>query len=219
MAGMREGRPPRYIAVEGPIGVGKTSLARLLAAHLGGRAILETVEENPFLGRFYEDPEKYAFQTQLFFLLSRFRQQMELSQQDLFHPVTVTDFIFEKDRIFANVNLTQDELSLYEQVYSLLEHRVVKPDLVIYLQASTEVLLKRIKSRGWEFEKGIEAQYVDEIRRAYQRFFFYWKTTPLLVVDTSWIDFVNRKQDLAVLLKAIERGPKGVEYFIPRDLP
>lgn len=216
---MREGRPPRYIAVEGPIGVGKTSLARLLAAHLGGRAILETVEENPFLGRFYEDPEKYAFQTQLFFLLSRFRQQMELSQQDLFHPVTVTDFIFEKDRIFANVNLTQDELSLYEQVYSLLEHRVVKPDLVIYLQASTEVLLKRIKSRGWEFEKGIEAQYVDEIRRAYQRFFFYWKTTPLLVVDTSWIDFVNRKQDLAVLLKAIERGPKGVEYFIPRDLP
>src|SRR5438477_12589515 len=154
--------PHRYIAVEGPIGVGKTTLTRALAKRFSGRTIFEVVEENPFLASFYQDRNKFAFQTQLFFLLSRFKQQQELHQQDLFNQLTVSDYLFAKDRIFASITLDPNELSLYERIYQMLGPRVMKPDLVIYLQARLEVLLARIKKRGREFERKFDADYLAE---------------------------------------------------------
>jgi deoxyadenosine/deoxycytidine kinase len=205
----------QYIAVEGPIGVGKTSLARMLAEHFGGRAIMEAVEENPFLSRFYQDSDKYAFQTQVFFLLSRFRQQRELLQQDLFHRVTVTDYLFDKDRLFAHLTLGEDELALYKQIYSLLEARVLRPDLTIYLQASPEILIRRIRKRNMDYERGIDAEYIERVSEAYRQFFFQWNASPLLVVDTSRIDFVHREEDFQMLIREMTHATHGVHYFIP----
>src|SRR3954468_6118431 len=155
----------RYIVVEGPIGGGKTSLANILTERYSARRVLEVVEENPFLASFYQDRQKYAFQTQLFFLLSRFKQQQDLFQQDLFSNVTVSDYLFAKDRIFASITLDSNELALYERIYEHLGPRVLKPDLVIYLQARLEVLLARIRKRGREFERKFDADYLAELAR------------------------------------------------------
>jgi deoxyguanosine kinase len=206
---------PRYIVVEGPIGVGKSSLVAILAKSLKARTILEVVEDNPFLSSFYGDRAKFAFQTQLFFLLSRFRQQQELWQQDLFAQVTVSDYLFAKDRIFAALTLDANELSLYERVYELMGPRVIKPDLVIYLQARLEVLLARIKKRGRDFERRFDADYLAQVCRAYNDFFFHYNQTPLLVVNTSDIDFVGDPGDLEPLLTAIRRMGKGTHYYNP----
>ena len=206
---------PRYIVVEGPIGVGKTSLVNILSKALKARSIFEIVEENPFLANFYSDRQKYAFQTQLFFLLSRFKQQGELFQQELFAQVTVSDYLFAKDRIFAALTLDPNELALYERVFDLMGPRVVKPDLVIYLQARLEVLLGRIKKRGREFERRFDPDYLSGICRAYNDFFFHYSETPLLVANTSDIDFVNNPEHQESLLSTIWKMRKGTQYYNP----
>ena len=205
----------RYIAIEGPIGAGKTTLASLLAARFGGRLVTEPVEENPFLAGFYEDRRKHAFQTQIFFLLSRFQQQQGLFQQDLFSQVTIADYLFAKDRIFAALNLDANELALYEQIYALLGTRTVKPDLVIYLQARQEVLLQRIRRRGRDFERHLEPTYLESLVQAYNDFFFHYDETPLLVVNTSDIDLAGSAADADALIAVIRRHRKGTQHYNP----
>lgn len=205
----------RYIVVEGPIGVGKTSLANILARRFGARLVLEVVEENPFLSSFYADRQKYAFQTQIFFLLSRYRQQQELFQQELFNSVTVSDYLLAKDRIFANLTLDNHELALYERVFEALGPNVVKPDLVIYLQGRLEVLLQRIKKRARDFERQFDAEYLQALSHAYNDFFAHYDETPLLVVDTSDIDFVHNEGDLDALLSAVNGVRQGTHHYIP----
>lgn len=205
----------RYIALEGPIGVGKSSLAKLLAEELGGRTMLEPVDENPFLVNFYGDMKKHAFQTQLFFLLSRYQQQQELNQRELFGQSVVSDYLFAKDRIFAYMNLSEHELGLYEQVFRLLDSRLVKPDLVVYLQASSEVLLERIEKRNNDYERKIEEEYLENLVEAYNKYFFYYTETPLLVVNTTEIDFVENPEDLSNLVKEIESIRGGTQHYIP----
>jgi deoxyadenosine/deoxycytidine kinase len=205
----------RYIAVEGPIGVGKTTLAELLAEEMNGKTLVEEVEANPFLPKFYKDRKEYAFQVQLFFLLSRYQQQKELSQVDLFSTSVVSDYLFSKDRIFAYLNLDGNELGLYEQVYRLLDARIPKPDLVIYLQASSEVLMERILRRNKDFERDIEEEYLEKVVDAYNKFFFYYNDTPLLVVNTTEIDFVKEPSDLSNLVKEIRSIKGGTQHYIP----
>ncbi|MEE9613947.1 MAG: deoxynucleoside kinase [Thermodesulfobacteriota bacterium] len=205
----------RYIAVEGPIGVGKTTLAEMLADEFGGRILTEEVDTNPFLPRFYEDTRKYAFQVQLFFMLSRYQQQKELAQADLFTTTVVSDYLFAKDRIFAYLNLDENELGLYEQVFRLLDERIPKPDLVIYLQASSEVLLERIDKRAKDYEKRIEDEYLEKVVDAYNKHFFYYTDTPLLVVNTTDIDFVANPADLSNLVKEIRSLKGGTQHYIP----
>lgn len=205
----------RYIVVEGPIGVGKTTLTRQLTQRLNGRALFEEVEENPFLASFYADRAQYAFQTQLFFLLSRFRQQQELFQDELFKQVLVSDYHFAKDRIFASITLDQNELGLYNRVYDLLGPRIRKPDLVVYLRARQDVLMGRIRKRGREFERRFDAEYLSELSAAYNDFFFRYEETPLLVVDTSDIDFVANEGDFDSVVDAIEGLKKGTVHFQP----
>ncbi|MBI5587314.1 MAG: deoxynucleoside kinase [Deltaproteobacteria bacterium] len=205
----------RYIAIEGPIGVGKSSLAEFLAKGLNGRTLIEEVDANPFLSNFYADIKKYAFQTQLFFLLSRYQQQKGMFQQELFSSTVISDYLFAKDRIFAYLNLDENELGLYEQVYRLLDTRIPKPDLVIYLQASTDVLLKRIGKRNKEYEKNVKEEYLEKLVEAYNRYFFYYSDTPLLVVNTSEIDFVNNPADLTNLVKEIKKMKGGSQHYIP----
>ena len=204
---------PGYIAIEGVIGVGKTTLATLMSERLGAQLQLEEVEDNPFLEKFYTDMRGYAFQTQIFFLLSRYRQQMELTQASLFQQKVVSDYIFAKDRIFAYLNLSEDELVLYEWIYQLLDQRVVKPDLVIYLQAPVQVLLKRIRKRALWYEKEMDQEYLEKVSKAYNTFFFHYKDTPLLVVNTSNIDFVHREADMKNLIREIQNTEKGVRYI------
>jgi len=205
----------RYIVVEGPIGVGKTTLVRLLAEEFNGRAVLEHVEENPFLKKFYEEPGSYSFQTQLFFLLSRYRQQRQLAQQDLFNQATVADYLFAKDQIFAQVNLEGDELALYRQLFKLLDSRLPKPDLVIYLQARAEVLMERLRKRDRDYERRISQEYVEKVAEAYRDFFFYYEETPLLVVNSSAVDFVASTEELADLVREINSMGQGVQHYIP----
>ncbi len=206
---------PRHIAIEGPIGVGKTSLAQILAERTGGRLVLEQPEENPFLAGFYAERRKYAFQAQVFFLLSRFQQQQALLQQDLFNQSTIADYLFAKDRIFAALTLEPAELALYNQVYTLLDPRVARPDLVVYLQARTEVLLARVKKRGRDYERNIEPAYLDALAKAYRDFFFHYEDTPLLVVNTSDIDFETNPDDLETLVSVIDRHRKGTRHYVP----
>ena len=206
---------PRYITVEGPIGVGKTTLANILAERLGGRVVLEQPEENPFLPAFYSDRRKHAFQAQLFFLLSRFQQQQALFQQDLFSRSTIADYLFAKDRIFASLTLDPNELALYQQVYDLLGPRVVRPDLVIYLQARVDVLVSRIKKRGRDYERGMDAGYLEALAKAYSDFFFHYEDTPLLVVNTSDIDLEGNPEDLEALLAVIRKHRKGTQHYVP----
>jgi len=205
-----------YIAIEGVIGAGKTSLARMLSERLGARFVLEKFEENPFLPRFYEDPEHYAFQTQIFFLLSRYRQQQELFQADLFHSHIVSDYIFEKDKIFAYITLRDDELKLYENLLSTIERTIPSPDLVIYLQSSVDRLMENIRKRGREMEKNMAVEYIKELNEAYNYFFFRYKSTPLLIVKATDIDFVNNPDHFEDLLTQILRPNKvPVEYYNP----
>ena len=205
----------RYIVVEGPIGVGKTSLTRALSKRFNARSVFELVEENPFLASFYQDRNKHAFQTQLFFLLSRFKQQQELFQQELFSQVTVSDYLFAKDRIFASITLDPNELALYERVYEHLGPRVMKPDLVIYLQARLDVLLARIRKRGREFERKFDPEYLAELARTYNDFFHRYDETPLLVINTSDIDFVESENDFEELIRAIGSIKAGTHYYQP----
>lgn len=205
----------RYVAIEGPIGVGKTSLAGLLAAAFSGQTLIEEIETNPFLSRFYAETKKYAFQTQLFFLLSRYQQQKQLSQQELFGEAVISDYLFAKDRIFAYLNLDENELPLYEQVYRLLDAKIRKPDLVIYLQASTDVLVDRIRTRDNDYEKDIKEEYLLRLIDSYNRYFFYYNDTPLLVVNTTEIDFVQNEADLKGLVKKIKTMKGGKEYYLP----
>lgn len=206
---------PRYIVVEGPIGVGKTSLADLLAERLQARKLLEGPEENPFLSQFYTDMRRYAFQTQLYFLLNRFRQQQELVQFDLFKQSLVSDYLFAKDKIFAYLTLDDNELALYERLHPLLEMRVQKPDLVLYLQASTDVLMRRIQLRARAYERELGRAYLEDVNAAYNHFFFHYSATPLLVVNTNEIDFVKHKEDFEDLVKQVETVRAGTHYYVP----
>lgn len=205
----------RYIAIEGPIGVGKTSLVQLLGEYFNAHTVLETVEDNPFLGEFYRNRERYAFQTEMFFLLSRYRQQMSLSQYNLFNRVTITDYIFDRNRIFAYINLNNDEIRLYEDVYSILRHKIPKPDLLIYLQADIDTLRKRIKMRGRVFEKNISDEYLDVVNKAFNNYFFHYTQSPILIVNANDINYVERKEDLKDLIKKILSHKKGREYYSP----
>jgi deoxyadenosine/deoxycytidine kinase len=204
----------RSIAVEGPIGVGKTSFVQLLAQKFDAFTVLEDVE-NPFLKPFYEDKPGAAFQVQLFFLLSRYRQLQELAQRDLFRQVTLCDYIFPKDKIFAYLNLDDSELLIYDRLYALLEEQVPKPDLVIFLQAETRALVERIHKRNRDYEREISETYVNEVNKAYNYFFFHYSQTPLLVIDTTAIDFVRHAEHLDELLDQIRKMEHGVQYYRP----
>jgi deoxyguanosine kinase len=206
---------PRYIAVEGPIGAGKSTLAQILAERLGARLVEDAADENPFLASFYGDRRKHAFQAQLFFLLSRFQQQQVLFQQDLFSRSTVADYLFARDRIYASLTLSADELTLYDRVYELLGPRTVRPDLVVYLQARTEVLLQRVRRRGRDDERSIDGDYLEALASAYGDFFFHYDETPLLVVNTSDIDLESSAQDVEALLTVIRRHRKGTQHYVP----
>ncbi len=212
---MTEPKTPRYIAIEGPIGVGKSSLAKILAQKYASRLVKEEVAGNPFLERFYENPRKFAFQTQLFFLLSRYRQQRELAQGDLFEGGMVCDYILAKDKIFALINLEDDEISLYESIYKLLVSTLPKPDLVIYLQARPEVLLSRVRKRGIAYERNISLDYLRTLSDAYNEYFFHYNETPLLVVNTSEIDFVESPRDLEHLVREVKSVKRGTQHYIP----
>ena len=212
---MTEPKTPRYIAIEGPIGVGKSSLAKILAQKYASRLVKEEVAGNPFLERFYENPRKFAFQTQLFFLLSRYRQQRELAQGDLFEGGLVCDYILAKDKIFALINLEDDEIALYESIYKLLVSTLPKPDLVIYLQARPEVLLSRVRKRGIAYERNISLDYLRTLSDAYNEYFFHYNETPLLVVNTSEIDFVESPRDLEHLVREVKSVKRGTQHYIP----
>ena len=204
-----------HIVVEGPIGVGKTTLARMLAEELGARLVAEALDENPLLPRFYQDPAGQAFQTQLFFLVSRFRQQQLLGQVYLPEGPCVCDYLFAKDQLFAGLNLTSEELALYRQIYQLLSPQLTRPDLVVYLQASTHELLHRIDSRAIPYERGIDKDYVERLNEAYKSFFFDYDASPLLVINTTDINFVDRREDFADLLRHIRDVRAGTIYYQP----
>jgi deoxyguanosine kinase len=207
----------RYIVVEGVIGAGKTSLARMLSERLSAKLVLEEVEENPFLKEFYTDRARFAFQTQMHFLFSRFQQQRGLRQMDLFSERTVADYLFAKDRIFAGLNLTERELALYEKLVGWLELDVTKPDVVVYLQAHPDTLMMRIARRGRTFEKDMERAYIQQLNEAYNHFFFHYTEAPLLVVNTNGIDFVNNTEDFEDLLERIVSHRQGTTYYAPID--
>jgi deoxyguanosine kinase len=205
--------PFRYIAVEGPIGVGKTSLARRLAETYGATLILEQAAENPFLERFYRHPRAAALPAQLYFLFQRTQQLQGLNQSDLFSPVRVADYLMAKDQLFARVTLDEAEFRLYEQVHAKLGGETPKPDLVIYLQAPVDVLLARIARRGIAFEQQIERAYLTRINEAYSRFFHEYAATPLLIVNAASMDPIGNQADYADLLVAISRVKRGRNYY------
>jgi deoxyadenosine/deoxycytidine kinase len=206
---------PNFIAVEGAIGAGKTSLVELLGKQFDAKTILENDEGNPFLGKFYEDRESFAFQTQIYFLLSRYNQYLNLAQRDLFNSVVITDFLFQKDPLFANLNLKSHDLQLYYQIYDLIKIRPPKPDLVIFLQADTDILKERIEKRSRDYECYLDWDYLDAVNKAFNNFFFYYSETPLLVVNTNEIDFVEKKIDLQELINKINHHKIGREYYNP----
>ncbi|MGB5894568.1 MAG: deoxynucleoside kinase [Ignavibacteriaceae bacterium] len=208
----------KYIAIEGVIGAGKTSLARKIKDRLNAELLLEQFDANPFLEKFYSDRSRYAFQTQMFFLINRFKQQEELSQEDLFRDYIVSDYLFEKDRIFAYLNLNSEELKLYESLYPLLARSLRKPDLVVFLQSSADRLMHNIKKRNRKIERALSRSYIEELSEAYNHFFFRYNSTPLLIVNSTEIDFVNSDADFDELFKQIFREDRGVkEYFKPES--
>jgi deoxyadenosine/deoxycytidine kinase len=207
--------PHRFVVVEGPIGVGKTSLARRLAASFGSDLVLEQGEENPFLERFYRNPRAAAFQTQLYFLFQRARQMQDLRQQDMFQRVRVSDYLLEKDRLFARLTLDDEEYGLYEQVYARLAIDAPVPDLVVYLQAPVDVLLERIGRRGIAYEQGIERRYLERLADAYARFFLEFDAAPVLTVNAAEIDPVGSERDYEALLGEVVRARRGRHYFNP----
>lgn len=210
-----KGKPPRFIAVEGPIGVGKTSLTRRLADTFNYEVLLEKAEENPFLDRFYQNPRQHALSTQLFFLFQRTQQMQELRQDDLFEPVRVSDFLIDKDRLFAEMNLDADEYELYLKVFGHLTIDAPKPDLVIYLQAPTDVLLQRIQKRGIAAEQLIERTYLENLNAAYTEFFHYYDRSRLLIVNSADLDLVGNDDDYNRLVDYILALPSGTHYFNP----
>jgi deoxyguanosine kinase len=205
----------RFVVVEGPIGVGKTSLARRLAKTFGADLVLEQAEENPFLERFYRNPKAGALPTQLFFLFQRARQLEELQQQDLFAATRVGDYLLEKDRLFARLTLDNEEFGLYEQVYAKLAIRAPAPDLVIYLQAPVDVLMDRVARRGIRYEQQIERGYLEKLMEAYARFFHEYSASPLLIVNAAQVDFVGNDADYAQLVEQVLRTKRGRHYFNP----
>ncbi len=204
-----------YVAIEGPIGVGKTSLAKLLSERLGARLIMEGFDENPFLSDFYDDPERFSFQTQLYFLLQRYQQQQELRQVDMFHNLLIADYMFVKDRLFASLNLNEKEMPLYDTVANLLERNVINPDLVIYLQADTNTLMKNIARRGRSMEKNISEEYIDALNQLYTEYFFRYQDTPLVIINTNHIDFVHDPSDLDEVINYIRQPVTGTKFFNP----
>lgn len=206
--------PPRYVAVEGPIGVGKTTLARMLAERWNARLVLEEFEDNPFLREFYDDPKRVAFQTQAYFLVARYKQQELLRQQELFARALVSDYLFAKDRIFAFMNLNEPELQLYEKIYELLQPRLLKPDLTVFLQARPEVLRKRMRKRGRDFERSLRMDYLENLMRAYNQFFYHYDETPLVIFETSDIDFAENPRDFENLLERIGTISEGRHEFV-----
>lgn len=206
----------RFIAIEGVIGAGKTTLADMLSQRIGAAVIFEEFEQNPFLEEFYQDPARFAFQTQIFFLLSRFRQMQELHQVDLFRQKVVSDYLFEKDRIFATLTLSEKELKLYDGIARLMEKEVPVPDLVIYLQASTQHLLDNIRKRGRSFEKNIDHDYLNALNELYNKFFFHYDKAPLLVINTEEIDFKNSEKDYQDILVEINHHQAGTRYYVPQ---
>ncbi|NTW49870.1 MAG: deoxynucleoside kinase [Chlorobiales bacterium] len=211
-----EQQRPRYIAIEGAIGAGKTALATKLAHKLKARLILEEFGENPFLTRFYRNPEQYAFQTQLSFLANRYKQQQAFRNFDLFHEHLVSDYIFDKDRIFAYLNLQDEELKLYESLTRQMDKTIVQPDLVIYLQSTVERLIDNVRRRDHPFERTMTPEYLQNLHDAYNYFFFRYKKTPLLIVNISELDFVRDEQDFELICELIFRQKyTGTEYFKP----
>lgn len=206
----------RYIAVEGVIGVGKTTLVDALASRLDATQVLEEWEENPFLKPFYDGKAHAAFQTELFFLLSRYRQQRELVQRKLFADTLVADYVFEKSRLFAYLNLDDTDLLIFDKLFAALAEGLPKPDAVIYLQAPTEVLMKRIHGRGRPEERGIARDYIAELGQAYNHYYFHYDATPLLVVNTESVDFSRRPEDVDDLLKQLRSLTGGTQHYTPR---
>jgi len=207
---------PEFIVVEGPIGVGKTTLAKKLADSFGSELLLEGAAENPFMSRFYENPKAAALSTQLFFLLQRTRQMQEIRQADMFNPVRIADFLMEKDRLFAELTLDEDELKLYEQVYDQLTLDVPEPDLVVYLQAPVEVLLGRIENRGIQYERLIESAYLQRLSDSYVDFFYHYTDAPLLIVNATEVDFANNESDYQQLLQRLKSIKSGRHYYNPQ---
>lgn len=208
----------KYIAIEGVIGAGKTVLAKKLAEKIDANLVLEEFESNPFLGKFYDDRQSYAFQTQMFFLINRFKQQQSLNQENLFSRFIVSDYIFEKDKIFAYLNLNPDEIKLYESIFPLLTRDLRKPDLAVFLQSSVDRLIYNVKKRGRKVERNLSRNYLKELSEAYNNFFFKYNDTPLLIVNTTEIDFVNNKRDFEELCQQIFRTDRApLEYFNPES--
>ncbi len=215
---MKTNEEVKYIAIEGVIGVGKTSLAKKIKDMLNAQIILEQFEVNPFLENFYADRKRYAFQTQMFFLINRYKQQQELNQENLFTEYIVSDYIFEKDRIFAYLNLNGEELKLYENLFPLLARNLRKPDLVVYLQSSVERLMYNIRKRSRKIERNLTRSYIEELSEAYNHYFFRYNSTPLLIVNSSEIDFVHSEDDFDELFKQIFREDRAItEYFKPES--
>lgn len=206
-----------HVAIEGPIGSGKTTVVDRLAERLEARKLVEDWSTNPFLRAFYDSRPGAAFQSELFFLLSRYRQQQELLQRQLFEQTTLVDYVFERSRLFAYLNLDDSELLIYDKLYALLAESVPRPDLVVYLQAPSEVLLRRVKARGRPEESQLSEEYLAEVNRAYNHFFFHYSATPLLVVNTEGADFARSDEDTADLLKQIRAMGKGTQYYVPRS--
>lgn len=207
--------PFRYLAVDGPIGVGKTTLVEMLAARYEGVKMLEDAE-NPFLPEFYQDRPGVGFQTEIYFLLTRYKQQIDtVQQQELFQRLLLADYTFPKNRIFAYLNLADDELALFDKLFQLLEPQVPTPDLVLYLTADVETCMARIKKRSRTYEKQMASEYIAQLLDAYNHYFYHYSATPLLVLDTRYLDFENRPEDFEELVHQLERPIKGTEYFVP----
>lgn len=211
---MADALPFRYLAVDGPIGVGKTVLVDMLVRRFEAVRVLEDVE-NPFLPDFYQDRPGAAFQTQLYFLLSRYKQQQDVVQQELFHRLIVSDYTFQKDRIFAYLTLSDDELALYDKLYTTLEPQVAVPDLVLYLTADVDTCMARIKRRGRGIEREISEEYLSELIDAYNHYFHYYNRSPLLVVDTRTLNFPQNRRDFDELVAQLQRPIRGTEYYVP----
>ena len=206
----------KYIAIEGVIGAGKTTLAKMLAKKIGANLVLESYEDNPFLEKFYKNPRRYALHTQMYFLMSRYKQLLELRQDDLFHEFIVADYIFEKDKIFAYLNLADDELELYERMVSFIERNLKKPDLVIYLQSTVDRLMANINKRGRSAEKNMSETYISDLNEAYNYFFFRFKASRVMIVNATEMDFVNNENDFNNLIAEILKPEHGnIEYFNP----
>ncbi|MEM1245538.1 MAG: deoxynucleoside kinase [Acidobacteriota bacterium] len=206
--------PFRYLAVDGPIGVGKTTLVDMLAQRFEGVKMLEDAE-NPFLGDFYKDRPGTAFQTELYFLLTRFKQQSDVMQRDLFERLLLADYTFPKNRIFAYLNLSDDELMIFDKLFALLEPQVAVPDLVLYLAADRETCMARIKKRNREYELEMSEDYIAQLIDAYNHYYYHYSSSPLLVVDTRHLDFEHREADFEELIHQLKRPIKGTEYFVP----